>query len=82
MKLFSAIFLLTFSIRSGQKPNIVLILADDVGFEEYGIYGVPKGTSKTLNIDKIGESAVTLQTCWGQAICGHSRGDVAKGVNN
>ncbi|MDD7985370.1 sulfatase-like hydrolase/transferase [Lentisphaera marina] len=73
MKLLSTLFLLSFTILSGQNPNIVVILADDAGFEEYGIYGVQKHVSNTPNIDRLGEDGVTFKTCWAQSICGPSR---------
>lgn len=56
------------------RPNIVFILSDDAGFEEFGIYNVKKGVpSNTPNIDKLGERGVAFAHCWGQAICGPSR---------
>jgi hypothetical protein len=56
------------------RPNIVVILSDDAGFEEFGIYKVKQGEpSNTPNIDKLGEQGVAFAHCWGQAICGPSR---------
>ena len=60
-------------LAAAEKPNIIVILSDDVGFEEFGIYGVRKEVSKTPNIDALGARGVTFQTCWGQTICGPSR---------
>lgn len=55
-------------------PNIVVILSDDAGFEEFGLYKVKKGVpSNTPNIDRLGEQGVAFAHCWGQAICGPSR---------
>ncbi len=58
---------------AAQRPNIVVILSDDAGFEEFGIYGVREGISNTPHIDELGRSGVTFAHCWGQAICGPSR---------
>ncbi|MEX0322733.1 MAG: sulfatase-like hydrolase/transferase [Puniceicoccaceae bacterium] len=59
---------------SNQPPNIVVILSDDAGFEEFGIYKVKKGVpTNTPNIDKLGEQGVAFAHCWGQSICGPSR---------
>ena len=62
-------------LRQAQdRPNIVVILSDDAGFEEFGIYKVKQGEpSNTPNIDKLGEQGVAFAHCWGQAICGPSR---------
>ncbi|TWT85010.1 Arylsulfatase [Planctomycetes bacterium CA13] len=57
-----------------ERPNIVVILSDDAGFEEFGIYDVKKGTpSNTPNIDALARRGVWFAHCWGQAICGPSR---------
>ncbi|WDE96514.1 sulfatase-like hydrolase/transferase [Lentisphaera profundi] len=73
MRFLSLLLLFSLCVTASEKPNIVIILADDVGFEEYGIYGVQKGASNTPNIDRLGLEGVTFQTCWAQSICGASR---------
>lgn len=73
MKFFSLLLLLNFFAVASDRPNIVVILADDVGFEEYGIYGVQKHKSNTPNIDQLGRDGITFKTCWAQSICGPSR---------
>ncbi len=55
------------------KPNIILILSDDVGFEEIGCYGVLNNPSKTPNIDQLADNGVRFNICYAQAICGPSR---------
>jgi arylsulfatase A-like enzyme len=62
------------------RPNIVVILSDDAGFEEFGIYKVKKGVpSNTPNIDKLGEQGVAFAHCWAQAVCGPSRAMLISG---
>ena len=41
----------------GKKPNIVLILADDVSADMFSCYG-QKGSAKTPNIDRIAKEGV------------------------
>ena len=41
--LFSLLFCLAFAQQ--KRPNIIVILSDDVGFEEFGIYDVKKGVA-------------------------------------
>ena len=55
------------------KPNIIFIISDDVGFEEIGCYGVLDSISITPNIDRLAEKGVRFNTCYAQAICGPSR---------
>ena len=40
-----AVFSLLFCVALAQqkRPNIIVILSDDVGFEEFGVYDVKKG---------------------------------------
>ena len=62
------------SIAVDERPNIVVILSDDAGFEEFGLYKVKKGApSNTPHIDRLGERGVAFAHCWAQAICGPSR---------
>ncbi len=62
------------------KPNIVLIFSDDVGFEEFGLYGVVEGESNTPNIDALAEQGVAFKTAWAQSISGPSRSMLYTGM--
>ncbi|MEE3180234.1 MAG: sulfatase-like hydrolase/transferase, partial [Verrucomicrobiota bacterium] len=53
------------------KPNIVLILADDVSADMFSCYGRP-GSARTPNIDRIAREGVRFRTCYAPAICGPS----------
>jgi arylsulfatase A len=61
------------------KPNIVLILADDVGADMFSCYGQPQA-AKTPNIDRLAEEGVQFETCFAPAICGPSRALIMTGV--
>ena len=56
-----------------KRPNIILIMSDDVGFEEIGCYGVLQEPSKTPRIDALAKQGVRFNICYAQAICGPSR---------
>ena len=56
-----------------KRPNIVVILSDDVGFEEYGMFGIREGASNTPNIDKLSQKGVAFKTTYAQSICVPSR---------
>jgi len=50
--LLACIFLFNLSIsKAKEKPNIVLIIADDVSFDDIGCYG--NKIVKTPNIDRL-----------------------------
>jgi arylsulfatase A len=54
------------------KPNIVFILADDIGYREMGCFGQEK--IKTPNIDRLAREGIRLtQHYCGNAVCAPSR---------
>ena len=65
MKPLSLLFLIPF-IALG-KPNIVFILADDLGYRELGCYGQKK--IKTPNIDRIAREGVGFTDYYAQQSC-------------
>ena len=71
----------TFSLLAQElRPNIVLILADDLGFECIGANG---GTSyQTPNIDKMALKGIRFENCHSQPICTPSRVQIMTGQYN
>ena len=58
---------------AARKPNIVLILADDLGYNEVGVYGQKK--IRTPNIDRLAKEGVRLTNHYsGSPVCAPSRG--------
>lgn len=61
-------------------PNVVLIMADDLGFECIGANG---GTSyKTPVIDHLAESGMKFDNCHSQPLCTPSRVQIMTGIYN
>ncbi len=58
------------------KPNIVLIMADDLGFSDIGCYG---SEIKTPNLDKLASEGMRLKQCYNNAICAPSRASLLTG---
>lgn len=56
---------------NGRKPNIIFILADDVGLGEVGCFGADR--FKTLNIDSLAKSGIRFDSCYSMPMCGPSR---------
>jgi arylsulfatase A-like enzyme len=52
-----------------KKPNILLILADDIGWFDVGAYNRGIMGGKTPNIDRIAQGGVLLTDCYAQASC-------------
>ena len=62
------------------KPNIVLIMADDLGIETMGSYG---GTLyKTPNLDRLAANGARFEHCYAQPICTPSRVQLMTGQYN
>src|SRR5712672_2973865 len=53
------------------KPNILFILADDLGIDGVSCYGAD--SHKTPNIDKLAASGTRFETCYAAPLCGPSR---------
>ncbi len=56
---------------AAEKPNIIFILADDLGIDNLGCYGSDK--HKTPNLDKLAASGTRFETCYAAPVCGPSR---------
>ena len=63
-----------------QPPNIVLVMADDVGVEAFRCYG---GESyETPRIDAMAASGVRFENCHSQPLCTPSRLKIMTGLSN
>ncbi|MDT8300213.1 MAG: sulfatase-like hydrolase/transferase [Sedimentisphaerales bacterium] len=62
--------------RVGKKPNIVFILADDLGFQDVGYQG---GNIKTPNIDKLAREGTRLDQFYVQPVCSPTRSSLMTG---
>jgi arylsulfatase A-like enzyme len=60
-----------------QKPNIVLILADDMGFSDIGCYG---GEIQTPNLDQLAKEGVRYSQFYNGARCCPTRASLMTGV--
>ena len=66
--------------NDGRRPNIVLILADDLGHECLGCYG---GTSyKTPVLDELARTGMRFEHCYSQPLCTPSRVQLMTGKYN
>lgn len=54
-----------------RKPNIIFILADDIGLGDVSCYG--GDTFKTPNIDKLAQTGVRFEYSYAAPLCGPSR---------
>jgi arylsulfatase A-like enzyme len=59
------------------KPNIILILLDDVGYSDLGCYG---SEIKTPNIDRLAENGIRLRNFYNMARSAPTRGSLMTGL--
>lgn len=77
------IFLLTFAATFGiaaaqsEKPNIVVMLVDDMGWSDIGCYG---GELKTPNLDKLAANGVRFTQFYNTARCCPTRASLLTGL--
>ena len=66
--------LATLQKRFGKKPNVVFILADDVGYTELGSYGGGKlRGAPTPNLDKLARQGIRFLNFYSEVECSPSR---------
>ncbi len=63
-----------------QKPNILLIMADDLGKECLGCYG--DKSYQTPNLDKLARTGMRFEHCYSQPLCTPSRVKIMTGKYN
>jgi arylsulfatase A len=76
----SAAPLLSSSQRKDKRPNIVLIMADDMGYECLGCYG--STSYSTPNLDKIAAMGIRFDHCYSTPLCTPSRVQIMTGKYN
>ena len=63
--------------KKSQRPNIMLILADDLGYTDIGAFG---SEISTPNIDKLAENGVRMTNFYAAATCSPTRSMIMSGV--
>lgn len=62
------------------RPNIVLIMADDMGYESLGVNGSTE--YRTPNLDRLAATGLRFTNCYSQPICTPSRVKIMTGKYN
>lgn len=66
--------------RDGKRPNVMVVLFDDVGWGDFGCYGggVAVG-APTPNIDRLAREGLLLTSCYSEPSCTPSRASLMTG---
>ena len=68
----------SFSVSgAASRPNIVLIMADDMGWSDLGCYG---GEIPTPNIDSLARDGLRFTQFYNNAVCGATRASLLSGL--
>ncbi len=79
---FFVVVLMTFGVATAEspKPNVVLILADDLGWSDTTLYGTTK-FFRTPNIEKLAARGMTFSRAYSASpICSPTRGSIMTGL--
>jgi arylsulfatase A len=79
---FLCLFLIAVSLAAAEppRPNIILIMADDFGYECVGAYG---GTSyQTPNLDRLAAGGMRFDYAYAQPLCTPTRVQLMTGLSN
>tara|TARA_B100000029_G_scaffold374850_1_gene369177 strand:- start:876 stop:2207 length:1332 start_codon:yes stop_codon:yes gene_type:complete len=68
------------ALASPDRPNVVLIMGDDVGYECFGCYGSRQ--YKTPHIDRLAQDGLRFRHCYSQPLCTPSRVKLMTGISN
>ncbi len=60
-----------------RQPNVIVVLADDLGAKELGCYGHQK--HRTPNLDRLAAEGMRFETCYATPICSSSRDSAPTG---
>jgi len=60
-----------------KRPNIILMMADDLSAKDMGCCGNPE--NPTPNLTRLGKNGVNFLTCWATPICSPTRAQIMTG---
>ena len=81
IRLFISLFLLSGISRAAdepndERPNIIVVMADDMGFSDLGCYG---SEIETPTIDRLAKEGLRFSQFYNCALCGPSRASLMTG---
>ena len=77
MRLLLPLFLFIASVAGSEKPNVILILVDDLGYSDLGSYG---GEIQTPNIDSMAYNGLRMTQLYNSARCCPTRASLMTGL--
>jgi arylsulfatase A-like enzyme len=63
--------------KGAKRPNIILVVADDLGYSDIGCYG---GEVQTPNLDKLAQNGLRFTNCYNMGRCCPTRASMLTGL--
>jgi arylsulfatase len=70
---------LTFASPNSKRPNILVILADDLGYSDIGSFG---GEISTPHLDQLAKNGIQMTSFYASPFCSPTRAMLMSGVDN
>ncbi|MDF1824283.1 MAG: arylsulfatase [Verrucomicrobiales bacterium] len=77
LKLIALVSAFVFSLQAAERPNIVIMMVDDLGFSDFGCYG---SEIETPNIDALAANGLRFSRFYNTAKCHSSRVSLLSGL--
>jgi arylsulfatase A len=77
LKAIAAAPLIGSAHRGRERPNLILLMADDLSARELSCYG--NRDHATPNLDALARSGVRVETCWATPLCSPTRAELMTG---
>lgn len=71
--------MLTCAVARGEQPNIVMIVADDLGWADLGCYG--NRFNESPNIDRLAQEGTKFTQFYAMPVCSPTRASIQSGQN-
>ena len=75
--LFALFLMLSFNLSADKRPNIIIILTDDMGYSDLGCFG---GEIDTPNLDKLAYDGLRFTDFYNTARCWPTRATMMSGI--
>lgn len=66
--------------RGQDRPNILVVIADDMGVDALGSYGVGTSLAATPNLDALADRGIRFENVWASPLCAPTRAAMLSGL--
>ena len=78
--IMAALLLAVEAVHATDKPNIIFIMADDLGYGDLGCYG--QKVIQTPQIDRLAAEGIRFTQAYASSVCAPTRGILMTGLHD